>query len=247
VQAILSHRQQLQPCVNEGEVFYDAEVGYLEPGDDEETSYGDLAAYRPVASSQPPSAFSSQQYGVQQVVSQQNSNQQVTLQQESTSTGNTPPALGPPLLPMTVTQQLPTIITEADAQAGRAVYPVSAPVIVQTTEGLYTMTGGQVYWNGHNRAQRLQNVCSNNRGIGCSTPKGRNEHIRKAHSVFNQPNAGDRKYSKVNLMDVKLTFCRDQSVLRGTLGLEAKDCSGEDAHEGDAVETNRCKCMKKWD
>ncbi|KAH0384032.1 hypothetical protein KCU92_g4774, partial [Aureobasidium melanogenum] len=192
VQAILSHRQQLQPCVNEGEVFYDAEVGYLEPGDDEETSYGDLAAYRPVASSQPPSAFSSQQYGVQQVVSQQNSNQQVTLQQESTSTGNTPPALGPPLLPMTVTQQLPTIITEADAQAGRAVYPVSAPVIVQTTEGLYTMTGGQVYWNGHNRAQRLQNVCSNNRGIGCSTPKGRNEHIRKAHSVFNQPNAGDQ-------------------------------------------------------
>ncbi|KAH0158412.1 hypothetical protein KCU67_g7522, partial [Aureobasidium melanogenum] len=191
-QAILSHRQQLQPCVDEGEVSYDAEEGYLEPGDDEETSYGDLAAPRPVASSQPPSAFSSQQYGVQQVVSQQNFNQQVTLQQGSTSTGNVPPTLGPPLIPTTATQQLLTIITEADAQAGRAVYPVSAPVIVQTTEGLYTMTGGQVYWNGRNRAQSLQNVCSNNRGIGCSTPKGRNEHIRKAYSVFNQPNADDR-------------------------------------------------------
>ncbi|KAG9571514.1 hypothetical protein KCU71_g96, partial [Aureobasidium melanogenum] len=114
----------------------------MEPEDDEETSYGDLAAPRPVASSQTPSALSSQQYGVQQVVFQQNVNQQGTLQQGSTSTGNAPPALGSPLLPMTATQQLPTTITEADAQAGRAVYPVSAPVIVQTTEGLYTMTGG---------------------------------------------------------------------------------------------------------
>ncbi|KAG9711225.1 hypothetical protein KCU77_g127, partial [Aureobasidium melanogenum] len=70
--------------------------------------------------------------------------------------------------------------------------PVLTSVIVYTSEGPYTMTDGQVYWNGRNRAQCLSNGSSNNRGLGYVTPKGRNEHIHKAHGTFSQPNTGDR-------------------------------------------------------
>ncbi|KAH0365992.1 hypothetical protein KCU65_g5682, partial [Aureobasidium melanogenum] len=173
-------------------ISQDSEEEYMESGDDEEISYNDLAASRPLSPSRPPSTLSTQQPVARPAVSQHNTNQADLLLQPTVSSTGTHQAHAQPLQPAIAPQQPPIIITEADAQAGRAAYPVSTPVFVHTSEGQYTMTDGQVHWNGRNRAQCLKVGCNDNRGIGYSTPKGRNEHLRKAHPAFNQPNAGDQ-------------------------------------------------------
>lgn len=81
------------------------------------------------------------------------------------------------------------------------------------------MTDAQIYWNGRGRAQCLKISCGNNRGIGYTSTRCRNDHIRRSHGIFDQPRAGDRKYSTGNMSGPRLLDCRKWTVLRDPLYL----------------------------
>ncbi|KAK5999399.1 hypothetical protein QM012_005524 [Aureobasidium pullulans] len=88
-----------------------------------------------------------------------------------------------PQTPMESTLAEP-LITKWQARSGAANYPKYSPVTTTTTEGVYTLTDAQVYWNARGRPQCFKIGCDNNQGIGYSTGISRDEHI--ANSRFHK-------------------------------------------------------------
>lgn len=104
-----------------------------------------------------------------------------------------------PQTPMESTLADP-LVTKWQAQSGAAVYPKHSLVTTTTSEGLYTLTDGQVYWNSRGRRQCFKLGCDNNHGIGYTTEQSRDEHISNSrfhkevpHHGFEQTKRGYRK------------------------------------------------------
>lgn len=123
VQAILSCRPQSPPWREEEETPDHVDEVYTELDQDEERSSDDLAAYQPFPQSYTHQNFSTRQLSVQQPAFQQDLNQQGLPYHLTTSTTSAHQAPAAAPQPATTTQQPLTVITEADAQAGRVVYP----------------------------------------------------------------------------------------------------------------------------
>lgn len=104
-----------------------------------------------------------------------------------------------PQTPMESTMADP-LVTKGEARSGTAVYLKHSPVTTTTSEGLYTLTDGQVYWNSRGRRQCFKLGCDNNHGIGYTSEQSRDEHISNTrlqrevpHLGFEQTKRGYRK------------------------------------------------------
>lgn len=94
-----------------------------------------------------------------------------------------------PQTPMESTLADP-LVTRWEAQSGTAVYSKHSPITTTTSEGLYTLTDGQVYWNSRGRRQCFKLGCDNNHGIGYTTEQSRDEHISNSRFHKEVPHHG---------------------------------------------------------